>query len=201
MTLTDAPRMLLRAPWRLIRLPYTLVEEMRLKEVGDEIPDARLAFLEEMTGRVKATVGFVFGDERLLAAGQVERARAAERLRAVAQEAQAETIEEEADDEFTERANRARRQKTQASVEHAARTRRIARETAAERRRAEADADRARNAVRRQAAEQRQMIDATDEAIRRDTAERLVTADLEEVAAEDAKGRAEEIESARRANT
>lgn len=198
--LGDAPGMLLRAPWRLLRLPYTLMEEMRLKEVGSEIPDARLAFIEEMSGRMKAMAGFVLGNERLLAAGQVERARAAERLRGVAAEAQAETIEQEADDEFTERATRARRQKTQAAADHAGQTARISRETAEERRRAEADAARARNVVRRQATQQRRVIDNTDEEIRRDTAEQLIAADLEEVSAEEARQRAEAAEAARRAN-
>lgn len=195
----EQSRAVIMGPWRLLRLPYTVVEEIRRKE-QKEIPEARLAFLEEMTGRAKATVGFVMGNERLLASGQVERARAAERLRAVAEETTAEAIDSKAQEELSERRRRSRRQRTDASVKHAARTSAISSEADREKERIEADAERGRDAVSRQALDERVMIDATDEAVRKKTATELVEADLEEVGADEARRRADEIEAARRAN-
>lgn len=195
----EQSRAIIRGPWRLLRLPYTVVEEIRLKE-SESMPAARLAFLEEMSGRAKAAAGFVLGSDRLLTNGQVERAKAAERLRAVAEEASAEMIDKKAREELSERRESTRRQRTEASAKHAARTSAIASETAREKERVEADAARGRDAVRRQALAERVVIDATDEAVREEAASQLIEADLEEVAADEARRRAEEIEAARRRN-
>jgi hypothetical protein len=191
----------LNVPWRVVRLPYTLVDDLRRRgSRAGELPEATLAFLEEMAGRAKATIGFVMGDERLLASGQVERAKAAERLRAMAEEATAETVEKRAQEELSHRRQRANRQRTEASVKHASRASSIAQETAREKKRVDEDAARGRNAVSRQALAERVVIDATDEAVREKTATELIEADLEEVGAEEARRRAEEIEATRRAN-
>ena len=198
-SILEQSRAIIRGPWRLLRLPYTVVEEIRLKE-SKQMPEARRAFLEEMSGRAKAAVGFVLGSDRLLTSGQVERAKAAERLRAVAEENAGEVIEKRAQEQLSERRERTRRQRTDASVKHAARTSAIASETAREKERVEDDAARGRDAVRRQALAERVVIDATDEAVREETATQLIEADLEEVAADDARRRAEEIEAARRRN-
>ena len=192
-------RTVLNAPIRLLRLPYTLADELRRMNERSSVGEARRAYVEDLTGFAKATAGFLVGDDRLLMRGQLERAKAAERLLAIAEDTAADSAERHAFDEESRAADEARRRRMQASVEHAARTSEIATETAHDRARAEADAIQGRNAIRRRAAGQRSILD-TEEAAAREAADVIiVAAAVEEAAAEDARDEAEELERARRA--
>jgi hypothetical protein len=191
-------RSLLNAPLRLVRLPSTILEEMRNLNESGAAGEARRALVEDVRGFAKATAGFLFGDERLLMSGQIERAKAAERLRALAEDAAAEGIEEDARHEASRTVQQAQRERTQATAAHVARTTEIEAEAAKQRERAEVDALKGRNAVRRRAVGQQIVLNAEEARAREEAAVVIEAAAIEEAVAEEARDRAEELEEARR---
>lgn len=165
-SIMERSRAIVILPLRLLRTPVTVVQGVRrvMKEPST-VGEARRAFVEEMAGRVKAVTGFVLGDDRLLTTGQIERAKAARRLGAMADEAAAETTGREAGDRFARQVERSTRAKDRVTKERTRKTARIESQTKNEKARAEADADRGRRAAHRGAMTDEQVVDVTDVAI------------------------------------
>lgn len=196
---SQIPRSLINAPLRLVRLPATVLEEMRRLNEAGAIGEARRAFVEDLRGFAKTAAGFLVGNDDLILNGQIERAKSIERLRGLAEEVAAEVIEDDARQQASRTVLQAKRERAQADAEHAVRTAEIAAETTKQRQRAEKDAIAGRNAIRRRAVGQQIVLDAEEQKTREEAGVVLEVAAVEEAVAEEARAQAEDIERLRKA--
>jgi hypothetical protein len=186
-------------PIRIVRAPFTVAKQLRtMTTESSTIGQARRAFVEDLTGRAKAMLGFVTGDDKLLTTGQIERTKAAERMTAVAEEAAADVTEQKASEEAAKQIQEAKARKAEADRKERERKAQIARETAQEQERIEVEAAKAKVEIQAEAAEQKLVIDAADSAVNVAASRELAAAEAEEIAAETARAEAEAIEKARR---
>ena len=192
-------RQLATIPIRIVRAPFTVAKQLRtMTNETSTIGQARRAFVEDMTGRAKAMLGFVTGDDKLLATGQIERTKAAERMTAVAEEVAADVVEQKASEEAARQIQDAKARKADADRKERERKAKIAREAAQEQQRIEVEATKAKLEVEADAVEQELVIDAADTAVNVAASRELAAADAEEIAAQTARAEAEAIEEARR---
>ena len=198
-SILDRSRQIVVIPFRLLRAPFTVARQIRtmVNEPG-VIGQSRRAFVEEFTGRAKAFAGFLLGDDRLITTGQIERAQAAERMSAVAEEAAADALEREAAQKTGARIHEARTERAEAQRKKAQRSAAIAMETEQEKQRVEREAAAARRQVEFEAAQDELVIDATEAAVQTEAELTLGAAAAEEAAAEQARLEAETIEVVRR---
>jgi hypothetical protein len=195
----EISRSIATIPLRLMRAPFVAAGQLRrIANDPSTVGQARRAFVEDVTGRMKAVAGFVLGDDRMLTSGQIERAKSAERLRAVAEEASADAIERKARQETALRIEEARRDREGASRREKEREAAIGRETEREKIEIEAEAAREQRYAVENALEAAIVIDAADVALLDETERAAVAAEATEFAAELARAEAEAIEEASR---
>jgi hypothetical protein len=195
----EISRSIATIPLRLMRAPFVAAGQLRrIANDPSTVGQARRAFVEDVTGRMKAVAGFVLGDDRMLTSGQIERAKSAERLRAVAEEASADAIERKARQETALRIDEARRDREDASRREKEREAAIGRETEREKIEIEAEAAREQRYAVENALEAAIVIDAADVALLDETERAAVAAEATEFAAELARAEAEAIEEASR---
>lgn len=198
-SIIDMTRKLATVPIRIVRTPFTVAKQLRtMTNETSTIGQARRAFVEDMTGRAKAVFGFLTGDDRLLATGQIERTKAAERMTAVAEEAAAEVTEKKAQEQTAEAIQEAESKSAEAERKARRRKAEIARETAQEQQVVEAKAAQMERAIEREAVDKELVIDATETAVSVEASRELAAAEAEEIAAERARAEAEAIEQARK---
>jgi len=151
-----------------------------------------------MTGRAKAVIGFVMGDDKVLATGPIERTKAAERVTAVAEEANAEATERKAAAEASDQIRSVERMRADAEKKERRRKEQIARETRREQDQIEAEALVEKAAVETAAQEAERVIDATDATANAEAGGELFVAEAEEIAAEESRAEAEALERVQR---
>ncbi len=95
MFIIEIPRTVLRAQYRLVRLPLDLLEQRVLARMDTEAP-ARLLF-ERSLGALDAAAGNVLGDPQLRRNGVALAQRSADRGRAAQLDLQASALQEQAD--------------------------------------------------------------------------------------------------------
>lgn len=197
-SILDRSRKIAVIPFRLIRAPLTVARQIRnmVNEPG-VIGQSRRAFVEELSGRAKAFTGFLLGDDRMITTGQIERAQAAERMSAVAEEAAADALEREAAQKTGTQINEAKNERAEAQRKKAQRSAAIALETEQEKLQVEREAAAARRQVEFEAAQEELVIDATEAAVQTEAELTLAAASAEEEAAEQARLEAEALEATR----
>lgn len=130
----DVPRSAVRASLWATRLPLTAVEALRGDRAGTWTP--ALVF-DGVAATVREFAGGVLGDDELVQAGRMERARVTELKRATELEAVAVATREQADAEFDEQRAQAEQKRERAAAQTRARRGRVQRE--GEQRRDEVD--------------------------------------------------------------
>lgn len=200
MNVSEYPRTVLQVHWRVLRLPYTVYEAMKSRSDDPQThrEEARRAFLDDFMGRIKGMAGFVMGDDDLIARGQIERAKAALRTDAVANESLAELRERAADMRLGEARERGADQRRGVAEQETQRKARALQEASRSRADVARKAERRREATKLQAGARRAAIEDAEGLAERDHAIRLGSANAIEEVAEDAKQDAAILESVRK---
>lgn len=201
MNVLENPKALLQVQWRLLRLPYTILEAIKTRDAQPQTrqEETRIAFLEDFMGRARGVAGFVMGDDDMIARGQIERAKAALRLEAVTQESIAELRERAADQKLSEEREIAEQERLRAAKLEASRQARVVADVAKSKAQIDARAANRREATRSTADAQRDALDQVEDRVEREYSRHLRDAATQERSAELAKQDAEGLRESRKA--
>lgn len=201
MNVLEHPKAILQVEWRLLRLPYTIFEAIKVRNDHPQTrqEEARIAFLQDFMGRAKGLAGFVMGDDDMIARGQIERAKAALRLEAVTRESIAEVRERAADQKLSEERGRAEQRRIRAAKLEASRKERTLGEASNRKAQIAARAAGQRGATQSTADARRAALEDAEARVQLEYAGRLRDSAAEERSAGLAKQDAQALEEARKA--
>jgi hypothetical protein len=137
-TIQQIPRSTVRLGLAATRLPLTAAEVVLGKQGQDEWPPT--LFFEGVEAQVEQVLGGLLRDDVLVGDGRIRAAKVDQLRQAVAKEAEAERLRDQADTSFQERRQEAERQKAEAERAEQERKDAIAREEAEAKEAAEAEA-------------------------------------------------------------
>lgn len=201
MNVLENPKALLQVQWRLLRIPYTILEAMKSRDAQPQTrqEEARIAFLEDFMGRARGVAGFVMGDDDMIARGQIERAKAALRLEAVTQESIADLRERAADQKLSEERAVAEQERLRTAKLEASRKARVLEDASESKAQIAARAANKREATRSTADAHRAALDQAEGRVEREYSRHLRDAATQERSAALAKQDAEVLQEARKA--